>query len=259
MFARRGIAQWVQKMDVATRILEAGEVIIQEPAYVYLDHKHEDLATTFIIPAKRQVILDIHRSGILNKRRLKIIAECDSTLEINILDSSIISEEFLEIISYENAKIAINHRIKNSEHREHMIICHDAKNANISCCYAIETTAPYVQTLRCQIKSPYTNLIHKVHGIANNCRAKISSFVHMLHGSQEACSEQIIKTFSLNNASWDMLPDLVIEHNNVKAKHGAAHGVIDMNWIKYAASRGIAEEEFCRLYYEGFLNAVFCK
>lgn len=94
---------------------------------------------------------------------------------------------------------------------------------------------------------------HSFSGISfSGARSSVESLVALRHGSLRARSRQRMQALSVGGR-WMMRPDLVIDHQDVDARHGACHGVLDEAFLEYAAHRGLDFETAHRLYLRGFL------
>ena len=197
----------------------------------------------------------IYQDTMAQTRKVLINLGSNAKLDIDILDLSKIKVDQWTCTCQEGSILRINHIINMTEARRYTLVLDGAKNSEFGAYYAIQlsNTAVLHHNLKTALKSKQL-FRHRVHGSASQqSKGVLESFVHIPDGA-DASSYQSFKTFSLTDrVQWQMQPDLVIDHNNVIAKHGACHGLIDNAALLYAKSRGLNENTFKDLYYRGFL------
>jgi len=110
----------------------------------------------------------------------------------------------------------------------------------------------------------YTNIDHVVGGcrteqvyrglVADQSKAVFNGRIHIRKGALLADTSQLTQTLLLSpQAEINAKPQLEIEADDVKAKHGATIGQLSDDELFYLTSRGIGPTEAKRLIAEGFL------
>lgn len=220
------------------------------------------LHITVCIPPQARVHLNWERFTVSGNREIHVIVEEGAHFQCDIMDTSTMLQDIWHIHAGHMSQCVINHVVTTSHVREHKVFLHMDAMSHVyyHCALFIQEHAQYLHRLECAMQHECSTLRHYVHGVAQDHAAgTIESFVRMQDGSYAAESHQIIKTFSALYALWKMQPDLVIDHDNVVASHGACHGVIEPAWLAYAKTRGLSMHIFHALYLKGFLYSVLYK
>lgn len=106
----------------------------------------------------------------------------------------------------------------------------------------------------CTSRQVYKNIL------AGKSAAEFNSLVHVHRGARQSDSEQLDKNILLSEtARVYSRPQLKIDHDDVKASHGAATGQLEKNEVFYLRSRGLSEEQARLILIYGFAKQVLEK
>lgn len=223
----------------------------------WTDDVGEDLIIEFRVPENAHVQLVVTRGASLNfNRTMKIILGNNASLVVDVIDLSSLAQDHWKLEAGSHSVFRLNHAIENSTSRYQTIRSKAGSASRLACNFAIrlEGSSQYHQQAWFTLDADDSQIEHRMHGVASeSAKGTFESFVHMPKGAKRVSSMQSMKTFALSRAQWHMQPDLIIDHQDVMASHGACQGSIDANSLLYAASRGIREDVFRKLYYRGFL------
>ena len=93
--------------------------------------------------------------------------------------------------------------------------------------------------------------------VKDEAEAKISGRLKIFKGAQKTNSFLTEKVLILSDkARAEVVPDLEIEADDVKASHAATVGKIDEEQVFYLMSRGLKKQQAEDIIVEGFLKPV---
>lgn len=96
-----------------------------------------------------------------------------------------------------------------------------------------------------------------VNVINDEAHAVFNGRVHIYKDAQKSSAEQNNRNLLLSQkARIDTKPELVIEADDVKAKHGATVGQLNADELFYLRSRGISKEQAQNMLMKGFVNDI---
>jgi Fe-S cluster assembly protein SufD len=96
-----------------------------------------------------------------------------------------------------------------------------------------------------------------VNVINDDAHAVFNGRVHIHQDAQKSSAEQNNRNLLLSQkARIDTKPELVIEADDVKAKHGATVGQLNADELFYLCSRGINKEQAQNMLMKGFVNDI---
>lgn len=93
--------------------------------------------------------------------------------------------------------------------------------------------------------------------LADHSRAKVTGMIRIFPGAQKTNSFLTEKILLLSRrARAEVIPNLEIEADDVKASHAATVGKIDEDQLFYLMSRGMSKYKAKKMIVEGFLEPV---
>lgn len=259
-----GLPQQMRHVPVWQQVGEAHyQVCLDDGQWLWCDDVSGCLTLDFHVPYGKHVMVIITRAQLLcESRHIHIKLDEAASLHFDLLDGSNLSLETWDIDCARASSVKVNHVLLTQKSRQQQLTSRGQEKSQIACHYAIKLDgmAKLLQQARFTLDANDSQVHHQVHGVAlQSAKGIIESFVHMPQGATRVASQQSLKTFAMNKASWQMQPDLIIEHQDVMASHGACHGLIDPAYLVYAKSRGLSKDIFQDIYYNGFLLSALTK
>ncbi len=93
--------------------------------------------------------------------------------------------------------------------------------------------------------------------VSDEAHAVFNGRVHIHKDAQKSSAEQNNRNLLLSQkARIDTKPELIIEADDVKAKHGATVGQLSADELFYLRSRGISKEQAQNMLMKGFVNDI---
>ena len=241
---------------------EAGKIyyfLLSSGHWTFFDVASEDVSYRIDVAIEAKVQIYWHRNAAEGRRSVYMDLGKKSMVQCDIMDASSLSEDIWRIHAQSESHCTVNHALYTASSRQHRVeiipetlsVCHHRQVLYLT------ENATVNHQLHSGMHEPSASVHHHVHGVAcQKARGNIESFLHMYPLSSGASSYQFIKVFITDDAAWKMQPDLIIDHDDVSAQHGACHGVIEAEWVLYAAARGIDAEAFRSMYLKNFLLSV---
>ncbi len=114
------------------------------------------------------------------------------------------------------------------------------------------------QEIRCEMLARNTHSLLETYGITLHGGHYFMNVIsHIVNGASASSSHQVSKalTFDANQTST-ILPQLLIDENDVEASHAASLGQIDEEQLFYLQSRGIEKQEVMAIISLGYLLPI---
>ncbi len=132
------------------------------------------------------------------------------------------------------------------------------KGATVKANCALLANSKKAFDLKAQHFASYTNSDLENYGIVlANAEYDMTVTGHILKGSKQSVSHQTSRVLTIDKVEkCQVLPQLLIDENEVEASHAASIGQIDQEQLYYLQSRGLSGEAALRLIALGYLLPV---
>ena len=184
------------------------------------------------------------------KKSLNIIVEDNFCLNILEIDNN--TENDFLITLKENSRLIYNKAGKNI--KDKVIVNLDGNNSSVvinSSVVSSEDSFSFFE-IRHNANNTISNLSnHGVNAKNNELIFKIDAFIPV--GSISCKTSQENKIININNGKSSILPNLIVDTDDVEANHSAFIGDFDKDILFYLKSRGLTLEKAKELLISGFL------
>lgn len=221
------------------------------------ENSAEDIDYVWYIPKDAHVQLTLTRFMHIKKRSIQIILSEGAKLQLDCMDYAHIEEDNWTLQLGARSQCIFNHAATIAAARLTKTTVDTGYKSSFyyhTALYVIKD-ADFKHSFTADVINENVFIQHNIHAVLlDTSRASLESLVHLYPESKGVKTIQNMKTFLLSqDASIMMIPDLVIDHNEVEASHGACSGMIDPEWLRYAKTRGLSEEVLRSLYSLDFL------
>lgn len=166
-----------------------------------------------------------------NNLNLKIKLEKKSTLTLNLFDFAIINEVKLDIELDDEATLILNG--------------------------AFIAEEKYGLDIDVKLYGSDTSVSINIRGInEENATTKIIMNGTLAGETKNSRIDEYAKVINKSDASAILIPNLIVNTNEVEANHGVSIGSIDKNEIFYLMSKGLSLEDATKIIEEGFLVSI---
>lgn len=206
----------------------------------------EDDLNNLVVDQDTQMILNLSDCN----KDINIIVE--NNICLNVLEFSSNTNNKITFILKENSSLLCNRAIKNSN--DVVITRLDGINSSVNINNSIICTSTSVSTFELRHNSRNTTSNLSNHGINfsnNDMCFKVDAYI--LRDSMDCITKQENKIINANCGKSYILPNLIVDNDEVEASHSAFIGDFDKESLFYMKSRGLSDEESRSLLRESFL------
>lgn len=206
----------------------------------------EDEISNLVIEQDTQIVLKLDNCS----NDINVIIEDDMCLDLLELGEDV-SNRFVFIIK-KNARLIYNRAVKNMD--DDITINLDGEGASLDLNTSIYNTTKSIckYLIRHNSKSTSSTISnHAINGSKENMDFIVD--VHIPNLSTDSKSSQENKIINTSCGKSKILPNLIVDNDDIVASHSAFIGDFDREDIFYMESRGISEDESRKLLYDGFL------